>query len=222
MLNTVLVEPDGLESDSHRSSTEGRQATGGSRRRVIATVAVVVGGLFVVELIDGPVGLPESADDRLIQAHLDAWYGGDFETAQNLRSPERVRTGPSERRARDEVEYQALLQADAQLLDCEELPPATVRCDVAYSNLLSEAVDKPPIVVALQFGIRDGLLLFVAGPYLEDEHLTASFREYANAAFPAEYKDACVEEPNLQTPDCAAFKLSHLSDWAAGAVRMNE
>jgi hypothetical protein len=215
-MNSVLVEPDGLVSDTSRDAMARRAPIGRFRPRLVVFASGLLASVFLFQLVERPEVTPGSEDDRLIQAHLDAWYGGDFETADSFRSPERVRTGPSERRARGEVEYQAMLQAHAELLDCEELPPETVRCDVAYSNLLNEAVGEAPVVVAQQFGIRDGLLLFVAGPYLEDEDLTASFRDYANRSHPSEYQDACVEEPNLQSPDCAAFKLSHLSDWAAG------
>jgi hypothetical protein len=90
-----------------------------------------------------------------------------------------------------------------------------MRCDVSYSNVLNDAVGEEPAVVSQQFGINDGYLLFVAGPYLEDESLTASFRYFANLLFPVDYQAACVEEPNYQSPSCAEFKLAHLEDWAS-------
>jgi len=152
---------------------------------------------------------------QLIETHLESWYGGDFDGANELRAPERLCAGPSEERARDEVEYQQTLEATTEVLDCVPLPPSTIRCDVAYSNSLNEAVQKQPAVVSQQFGVEDGQLLFVAGPYLEDETLTASFRKFANLLFPAEYQAACVEEPNFQRPICAEFKLAHLEDWAS-------
>jgi len=159
--------------------------------------------------------LTNLSERRLIEAHLEAWYGGDFDAAHALRAPERFRTGPSEERSRAEVEYQAMLEATTELLGCSPLPPSTIRCDVAYSNALNEAVRKAPAVMSQQFGVEDGRLLFVAGPYLEDETLTASFRTFANLLFPAEYQAACVEEPNFQRPICAEFKLAHLEDWAS-------
>ena len=214
MVNSVLVEPDGLVSDGSAGSAKGGPPGIGLGLRLLLVALALVVGYSLIQLVERP-SVSESAQDRLIQAHLDAWYGGDFETADSFRSPERVRTGPSERRARGEVEYQAMLQARVEILDCGQLPPETVRCDVAYSNLLNEAVGKAPVVLAMQFGIRDGLLLFVSGPYLEDEELTASFRDYATQVFPDAYHDACVEEPNLQPPSCAVLKLSRLSDWAA-------
>ena len=155
------------------------------------------------------------SERRLIEAHLDAWYGGDFDGADALRAPERLRTGPSQERARDEVEYQALLGATTELLDCAPLPPSTLRCDVAYSNLLNEAVEKAPAVVSQQFGIEGGRILFVAGPYLEDETLTVSFQSFASLMFPDDYQASCFEEPNFQRPACADFKLAHLDDWAS-------
>lgn len=163
----------------------------------------------------GGVNLSHLPERRLVQAHLDAWYGGDFDTANSLRAPERLRTGPTEERARDEVEYQASLGAEAELLGCEMLPPATMRCDVTYSNALNDAVGKEAAVVTQQFGISDGRLLFVAGPYLEDEALTDSFRVFANLLFPFDYELACREEPGFQLPSCAEFKLAHLEDWAS-------
>lgn len=155
------------------------------------------------------------SERRLIGAHLDAWYGGDFEAASELRAEQKLRTGPSEERARAEVEYQAALGASTELLWCEALPPATLRCDVSYSNVLNEAVGKDPAIAAQQFGIEDGRILFVAGPYLDDEVLRDSFRTFAVLLFPHEYTASCPEEPGFQTPECAEFKRAHLEDWAS-------
>ena len=58
-------------------------------------------------------------------------------------------------------------------------------------------------------------LLFVAGPYLEDETMTASYARFANLLFREEYEAACVEEPTFQGLACAEFKLAHLEDWAS-------
>ncbi|HEX6146012.1 MAG TPA: hypothetical protein VF083_04485 [Acidimicrobiia bacterium] len=208
MVDAVLVEPDGL------AATREPPRSGPGRGRVLAVaVGVVATGLFLIagayDRSDG-----EMPGRDLIQAYLDAWYGGDFDTAASLRAPERVRTGPSEDRARGEVQYQAILGARAELLGCEPLPPATVRCDVAYSNALNQAAGAAPAVVAQQFGIRDGLLLFVAGPYLEDEMLRASFGDFAAGHIPDEYEDACAQEPNYQPPSCAELKLRYLEKWA--------
>jgi len=163
----------------------------------------------------GGVDLTNVSERRLIEAHLEAWYGGDFDAADALKAPAPLRTGPSEERARDEVEYQLALEATTELLDCVSLPPSTVRCEVAYANVLNEAVEKAPAVVSQQFGIEDGRILFVAGPYLEDERLTASYQWFASLLFPVEYQASCVEEPNFQPPSCAEFKLAHLEDWAS-------
>ena len=54
-----------------------------------------------------------------------------------------------------------------------------------------------------QFGVEDGRLLFVAGPYLEDETLTASFR--CPPTFVSPNIRPRVEEPNFQRPICAEF-----------------
>ena len=70
-------------------------------------------------------------------------------------------------------------------------------------------------MVSQQFGIQDERILFVAGPYVEDEQLTASYQWFANLLFPDDYRAACVEEPNFQAPSCAEFKLAHLEDWAS-------
>jgi len=210
-MSPVLVVPEGAtvgrRPESHRPPRRGHWV-----------LAAVVGVLAAASLAIGESGglsLANFPERRLIEAHLDAWYGGDFDTADSLKAPERLRTGPSEERARGEVEYQAILEADTELFGCELLPPATMRCDVGYSNVLNDAVGEEPAVVAQQFGIRDGHLLFVAGSYLEDESLTASFRYFANLLFPVDYKAACVDEPNYQTPSCAEFKLAHLEDWAS-------
>jgi hypothetical protein len=156
-----------------------------------------------------------STEERLIQAHLDAWYGGDYDSAQGLRAPERLSTGPSEQRSRDEVEYQALLAAQVEVGNCETLPPSTLRCDVAYSNALSEAIGTEPVVVSQQFGIADGSILFIAGPYLEDTAVTSSFRDFSIQLHPDEYDETCNDEPNFQPPSCARFKLRHLDEWVA-------
>jgi hypothetical protein len=208
MVDAVLVEPDGLAT-----TRESPRSTSGRGRILAVAVGVVAAGLFLIaSAYDRSDGEMPGRD--LIQAYLDAWYGGDFDTAASLRAPERVRTGPSEDRARGEVEYQATLGARAELLDCEPLPPATVRCDVAYSNALNQAAGAAPAVVAQQFGIRDGLLLFVAGPYLDDEMLRVSFGDFAALHMPAEYEDACAREPNYQPPSCGDLKLRHLEEWA--------
>lgn len=209
-MSPVLVEPDGLIAPPARP----RRSPGPAHW----VSAAIVGVLATATLAIGERGgmdLMTQSDLRLIEAHLEAWYGGDFDGAQALRAPERLRTGPSEQRARDEVQYQQTLVATTDILECVPLPPSTIRCDVAYSNVLNEAVQKPPAVVSQQFGVEDGRLLFVAGPYLEDETLTASFRKFANLLFPADYQAACVEEPNFQEPICAEFKLTHLDDWAS-------
>ena len=180
--------------------------------------ATIVGILAAATLAigeSGGVDLANLSERRLIEAHLEAWYGGDLDAADALRAPERLRAGPSDERARDEVAYQAALEATTELLDCVSLPPSTLRCDVAYSNILNEAVEKAPAVVSQQFGIEGERILFVAGPYLEDEQLTASYQWFANLLFPDDYQAACVEEPNFQPPSCAEFKLAHLEDWAS-------
>lgn len=208
-MSPVLVVPEGatVGPRSHRAPGRGHWVLAAAIG-VLAAASLAVGE-------SGGVSLANLPERRLIEAHLDAWYGGDFDTADSLKAPERLRTGPSEERARSEVEYQAILEADTELFGCEMLPPATMRCDVGYSNVLNDAVGEEPAVVAQQFGIRDGHLLFVAGPYLEDESLTATFRHFANLLFPVEYRAACVEEPNYQSPSCAEFKLAHLEDWAS-------
>jgi hypothetical protein len=180
--------------------------------------AAIVGVLAAATLAIGESGrldLVNLPERRLIESHLEAWYGGDFDAADALRAPQQLRTGPSEERSRAEVEYQAMLEATTELLDCVPLPPSTIRCDVAYSNILNEAVDKAPAVVSQQFGIEEGRILFVGGPYLEDEQLTASYQRFSNLLFPDDYQAACVKEPNFQRPVCAEFKHAHLEDWAS-------
>lgn len=209
-MSPVLVEPDGLTAPLARS----RRSPGPAHWVSAAIVGVLAASTLAIGE-SGGVDIMEGSGRRVIEAHLEAWYGGDFDGANVLRVPERLRTGPSEDRARDEVEYQQTLEAKTEVLECVPLPPSTIRCDVAYSNALNDAVRKAPAVMSQQFGVEDGRLLFVAGPYLEDETLTASFRTFANLLFPAEYQAACVEEPNFQRPICAEFKLAHLEDWAS-------
>ncbi len=179
-----------------------------------AAVGVIAAAVLAVGE-SGGVSLAHLSERLVIEAHLDAWYSGDFDTANSLRAQERLRTGPSEQRARGEVQYQATLRAETELLGCESLPPATLRCEVSYSNALNEAIGERPAVVTQQFGMSDGHLLFVAGPYLEDEAVTASFGRFADLLFPDDYRQACVDEPNYQPPGCATFKLEHLEDWAS-------
>jgi hypothetical protein len=180
--------------------------------------AIIVGLLAAATLaigVTGGVDLMHLSERRLIEAYLEAWYGGDFDSAHQLRAEQRLRTGPSEERSRAEVEYQAALGAHTELLGCEALPPSTFRCDVSYSNVLNEAAGEEPAVVAQQFGIEEGRVLFVAGPYLEDEALTDSYREFARLLFPEDYAASCADEPGYQPPECAGFKLAHLEDWAS-------
>ena len=210
-VSPVLVMPEeGTASDSMPAHGSPRP-----RHWVFATIVGVLAAaaLAIGEL--GGISLSHPAERRLVEAHLDAWFGGDFETARSLRAPEQIRTGPSDERARGEVEYQAMLGAEVELLGCELLPPATMRCDVSYANILNQAVGKKPAVVSQQYGIMDGHLLFVGGPYVEDELLTDSFRHFATLLFPTGYRAACLDEPNYQRPSCAEFKLAHLEDWAS-------
>lgn len=209
-MSLVLVELEGLTT----SGTPAPRRTSGARHWALAAIVGVLAATTFAIGERGGIELATGSDRRLIEAHLAAWYGGDFDAANALRAPERLRTGPSEERAREEVAYQAALGAGTELLDCERLPPSTLRCDVAYSNALNDAADLPPAIVSQQFGIEDGRILFVAGPYLEDEGLTASFRRFAEVEFPVEYADACFEEPNYQTVACAELKLAHLEEWA--------
>lgn len=179
---------------------------------------VILGVLAAATLAIGESGgidLMYLSERNLIEAHLGAWYGGGFDAADALWAPERLSTGPSQERERAEVEYQAALGATTELLGCDPLPPSTMRCEVAYSNVLNEAVEDEPAVVPQQFGIENDRILFVAGPYLEDETLAASFRWFANLLFPLDHRAACVEEPNYQPLECAEFKLAHLEDWAS-------
>lgn len=209
-VSPVLVEPDGLTAPETKS---GRST--GTRHWVSAAIVGVLAFATLAIGQGGEVDLMNLSERRLIEAHLESWYGGDFDAANALRAPQRLRTGPSEERSRAEVEYQAMLGATTELLGCVSLPPSTIRCDVAYGNVLNDAVDKAPAVVSQQFGIEDGRILFVAGPYLEDETMTASYARFANLLFREEYEAACVEEPTFQGLACAEFKLAHLEDWAS-------
>ena len=125
-MSPVLVEPDGLTTPLTRP---GRST--GTIHWVSATIVGILAAATLAIGDSGGVGLTNLSERRLIEAHLEAWYGGDFDAADALRAPERLRAGPSEERARDEVAYQAVLQATTELLDCVPLPPSTVRCDVA-------------------------------------------------------------------------------------------
>jgi hypothetical protein len=210
-VSLVLVEPEGLNAPE---ASRPRRTTG--RRHWIS--AAVVGVLAAATLAIGESGgveLMHLSERRLIEGHLAAWYGGDFEAASELRAEQKLRTGPSEERARAEVEYQAMMGASTELLGCEQLPPSTFRCDVSYANALNRAVGKEPALVAQQFGIEGGQILFVAGPYLDDEVLTDSFRKFADLLFGVDYDASCAEEPGYQSPECARFKLAHLEDWAS-------
>jgi hypothetical protein len=210
-VSPVLVEPEGLSAPE--KSYDRRVA--GKWHWISAAIVGVLAAATLAIGESGGVDLTNLSERRLIVAHLDAWHGGDFEAADDLRAEQRLRTGPSEERARAEVEYQAAMDAQAELLDCEVLPPSTYRCDVAYSNLLNEAAGKAAAIVPQQFGIEHGRILFVAGQYLDDEVLRDSFRTFAVLLFPHEYTASCPEEPGFQTPECAEFKRAHLEDWAS-------
>ena len=209
-MSLVLVEPEGLSAPEKSRP----QSAAGRRHWILAAIIGVLAAATLVIGESGRLDVMSLSERGLIEAHLDAWYGGDFEAASELRAEQKLRTGPTDERARAEVGYQAALDAHADLLGCEPLPPSTFRCDVSYSNVLNEAVGKAPAVVAQQFGIEHGRILFVAGPYLDDEMLTASFRRFAGLLFPTAYDESCTDEPGLQPLECADFKLAHLEDWA--------
>jgi hypothetical protein len=210
-VSPVLVEPEGLNAPE--KSYDRRVA--GKWHWLSATIVGVLAAATLAVGESGGVALTQLSERRLIVAHLEAWHGGDFEAADDLRAEQRLRTGPSEERARAEVDYQAAMGAQAELLGCEALPPSTYRCDVSYFNLLNHAVGKPAAIVPQQFGIEDGRILFVAGPYLDDELLTDSFSTFAVLLFQQDYTASCADEPGFQTPECAEFKQEHLEDWAS-------
>jgi hypothetical protein len=206
-VSPVLVEPDGLTAPETKS---GRST--GTRHWVSAAI---VGVLAVATLAigqGGGVDLMNLSERRLIEAHLESWYGGDFDAANALRAPQRLRTGPSEERSRAEVEYQAMLGATTELLGCVSLPPSTIRCDVAYGNVLNEAVGKVPAVVSQQFGIEDGRILFVAGPYLEDERMTASYARFANLLFRE------TTRPRVSRSPTSRDRLAPSSSWPTSRI----
>ncbi len=210
-MGSTLVDPDG-------SAVRQLPDRDRSTRPIQWLVAAIVGLLAAATLAigeSGGVDLTRLSEGRVIEEYLDAWYGGDYDGAAALTTAQRLRTGPSEQRARAEVEYQEMLDAEVVVRRCETLPPSTVRCEVTYSNALNQAIAAPPSTVDLQFGVEAGLIAFVAGPYLDDEGLTASFESFAGLLFPTDYRNACDDEPNYQTPDCARFKLDHLEDWAS-------
>jgi hypothetical protein len=210
-VSPVLVEPEGLNAPD--KSFDRRVA--GRWHWISAAIVGVLAAATLAIGESGGVDLNNLSERRLIVAHLDAWHGGNFDAADDLRAEQQLRTGPSEERARAEVAYQSAMGAQTDLLDCEALPPSTFRCDVAYSNVLNDAVGKPAAIVPQQFGIEDGRILFVAGPYLDDELLTDSFRTFAVLLFPEDYGASCTDEPGYQSPGCAAFKQAHLEDWAS-------
>ena len=210
-MRLALVEPEGLRVADDRPA---RHLSQGWHWALAALIGVLAAATLAIGE-SGGAGLMNLSERRLIAAHLDAWYGGDYDRADGLRAEQRLRTGPSEQRARAEVEYQAAVGAQTELLGCELLPPSTFRCDVSYANLLNEAVDSQPATVPQQFGVEDGRILFVAGPYLDDERLRTSFRRFAELLFPTEYEAWCAEEPGYQRLECALFKQEHLEDWAS-------
>jgi hypothetical protein len=210
-VSLVLVEPEGPSALADPPSRHGPRRWNWVSAAILGVLAAAV--LAIGE--SGGIELMNLSERRLIEAHLDAWYGGDFQAADGLRADQRLRTGPSEERARAEVGYQGRMEADTELLGCEPLPPSTFRCEVSYSNVLNVAVGQSAAIVAQQFGIEDDRILFVAGPYLEDEMMTTSFKRFAELLFPEDYHDSCAEEPGYQTPECAEFKREHIEDWAS-------
>ena len=114
---------------------------------------------------------------------------------------ERLRTGPSEDRARDEVEYQQILEAKTEVLEC--VPCRPPRSDAMLpTHALNQAVRKAPAVMSQQFGVEDGRLLFVAGPIsrMRRSPLRSAARQPLFRRISGR-----VEEPNFQRPICAEF-----------------
>ncbi len=168
----------------------------------------------------------EPADQVMIA--LEAWYGGNCQVALFLAGTDVGNDGVCSSSAppAETIEYESILGAQVAVENCETTSDrgdsTLLSCEVHYSNAMSTAVGKPPMVTARAFDVWDAGLVglppdfhpWYEADYPEDTELRESFRLFAEGGeLREEYVDAaCASE---RTPSCANLIMANLDDWAA-------
>ncbi len=181
-----------------------------------------------MENLDGWVEWRENVDrTKVVEAALNAWYGGDCPAASWL-SGEFFDCSISSVETQT-IEYESILGAQVSVEDCD-VAGITVSCEVLYSNAMNSAVGEPPSVTVREFivsvpGPGSKGYLFVddknqdlspwyGGIYPEDTELRESFRLFAEGGELAD-EYAAADCASSRTPECATLILDNLDDWAA-------
>ena len=180
-----------------------------------------------MENLDGWVEWRENLDrTKIVEAALNAWYGGDCPAASWLSGFWLFDcSGPSEQT--QTIEYESILGAQVSLENCEA---PSVSCEVHYSSAMNAAVGEPPSVTVREFIIsgpapdapgflfvddaRMDLSPWYGGIYPEDTELRESFRLFAEGGELAD-EYAAADCASARTPECATLILDNLEEWAA-------
>jgi hypothetical protein len=152
--------------------------------------------------------------EELIETQVEAWFGGDCETALLLL----VEYWPLQEEdcPHATIAYEQAIGAEVDVGTCEsaDSPDGVVLdCEIRYSNVMSQAVGEPPVVIKKRFEV-DEWVTPLDEVYPTDQALTASFRTYVDQmGITSDDDDACPD--GLLQPSCAGFILTHLDSWAA-------
>ena len=163
----------------------------------------------------------EPADQ--ITVALESWYGGDCDAAVLLAWETDTDCSESSLPAQA-IEYESILGAEVSVENCETTSGgenSDLSCEVHYSNAMSSAVGKPPLVTAREFVLMFGVLTAGANEepwydvdYPEDTELRESFRLFTDEGdLSVEYAGARCE--SARTPECANLIMDNLHEWAA-------
>lgn len=150
--------------------------------------------------------------NEMIDAHVTAWFGGDCERAFLLLGD--FEPLPDINCPYPAIHYETEMEARAEVTECEEQlagDRVIVTCEILYSNLMSEAVDKEPVAITKSYEVGTSLEE-LDDHYPSDSELMSSFGQYVDQQdMTSEYDRAC----RTRQPSCANFILTRLDDWAA-------
>lgn len=177
-----------------------------------------------LENLDAWVQWRENIDRaQVVEVALEAWYGGDCETAVFVAFGDTDCSTSSMSTHAQTIEYESILGAQVSVENCEATSTAILSCEVHYTNAMNSAVAKAPSVTVREFAV-DNEFPFVIdaeqdrpwyeGVYPEDTELRESFRLFAEGGdLGDEYGDAnCA---SAHTPECANLVLANIDAWTA-------
>jgi hypothetical protein len=212
-MTTAALPHTFIEPATWRVEVEEQQqtrATSGRTRKVtsraLATTIVV---LAVVAI--GFVLVSKQRTDPAIETIEDygnAWYSGDHDTALAM-------LGVDPQNSLGFInwsEYEAAIDAEVSI-ECEARADSdgVYDCLVHYSNALFDAVDAPPEAkpwVGLVHGERIEVRSYDNSSDLED-----SWRAWLESSAQAGTSPCRFDAPPI--PECAAFQLANLDEWAS-------